>query len=67
MPHVTVLEGWLRIEEQAVEPVRWRATEFVLLRGLRGGRKPVVLGRWPLGQGIGQPTGFEEPAVAIGW
>jgi RNA 2',3'-cyclic 3'-phosphodiesterase len=67
MPHVTVLDGWLGIEEEAIEPVRWTATEFVLLRSLRGRRGSVVLGRWALGKGIGRPSGFEEPAVAIGW
>jgi 2'-5' RNA ligase len=67
MPHVTVLDGWRGIAEEAIEPVRWTATEFVLLRSLRGRREPVVLGRWALGKGIVRPGGFEEPAVAIGW
>lgn len=67
MPHVTVLDGWRGIEEEAVEPVRWTATEFVLLHSLRGRREPVVLGRWALGKGIDRPSGFEEPAIAIGW
>jgi RNA 2',3'-cyclic 3'-phosphodiesterase len=67
MPHVTVLDGWRGIEEEAVEPVRWTATEFVLLHSLRGRREPVVLGRWALGEGIDRPSGFEEPAIAIGW
>ena len=67
MPHVTVLDGWRGIVEEAVEPVRWTATEFVLLHSLRGRREPVVLGRWALGKGIDRPRGFEEPAIAIGW
>jgi 2'-5' RNA ligase len=64
MPQVTVLDGWRGIEEEAIEPVRWTATEFVLLRGRR---EPGVLGRWALGKGRGRPSGLEEPAVAIGW
>jgi RNA 2',3'-cyclic 3'-phosphodiesterase len=67
MPHVTVLDGWRGIAEEAIEPVRWTATEFVLLRSLRGRREPVVLGRWALAREIERPGGFEEPAVAIGW
>jgi RNA 2',3'-cyclic 3'-phosphodiesterase len=67
MPQVTVLDGWRGIEEEAIQPVRWTATEFVLLRSLRRRREPGVLGRWALGKGSGRPSGFAEPAVAIGW
>ena len=67
MPHVTVLDGWRSVEEEAVEPVRWTATEFVLLHSRRGGHESVVLGRWALGKDIDRPTGLEEPAIAIGW
>jgi 2'-5' RNA ligase len=67
VPRVTVLEGWRGNVDEAIEPVRWTATEFVLLHRLRERREPVVLGRWPLGKGTGRPTGFEEPAIAIGW
>jgi 2'-5' RNA ligase len=67
MPHVTVLDGWRGIVEEAIEPVRWTANEFVLLHSLRGRRDSVVLGRWALGKDIDRPRGFEEPAVAIGW
>jgi RNA 2',3'-cyclic 3'-phosphodiesterase len=67
MPQVTVLDGWRGIEEEAIEPVRWIATEFVLMRSVRRRHEPGVLGRWALGKGSGRPSGFEEPAVAIGW
>jgi 2'-5' RNA ligase len=67
MPHVTVLDGWRGSVDEAVEPVRWTATEFVLLHSLRGRRAPAVLARWALGKGIDRPRGFEEPAMAIGW
>jgi len=67
VPHVMVLDGWRGIVEEAIEPVRWTATEFVLLHSLRGRREAVVLGRWALGEGIDRPSGFEEPAIAIGW
>jgi 2'-5' RNA ligase len=67
MPHVAVLDGWRGIVEEAIEPVRWTANEFVLLQSRRGGRDSVVLGRWALPKAIDRPRGFEEPAVAIGW
>jgi 2'-5' RNA ligase len=67
MPHVTVLDGWRGSVEEAVEPVRWTATEFMLRCHLRGRRESVVLGRWPLSADTGRPGGFEEPAIAIGW
>jgi 2'-5' RNA ligase len=67
MPHVTVLDGWSGIVEEAIEPVRWTANEFVLLHSLRGRRESIVLGRWALPKGIDRPRGFEEPAIAIGW
>jgi 2'-5' RNA ligase len=64
-PHVMVLDGWRGIAEEAIEPVRWTATEFVLLRSARGRPGGIVLGRWALGKD--RPRGFEEPPVAIGW
>ena len=67
VPHVMVLDGWRGSVEEAIEPVRWTATEFVLLHSLRSRREPVVLGRWALGKDIDRPRGFEEPAIAIGW
>jgi 2'-5' RNA ligase len=67
MPHVTVLDGWHCDVEEAVEPVRWTATEFVLLHGLRFRHECAVLGRWPLGGRADRPRGLEEPAIAIGW
>ena len=66
-PHVTVLDGWRGSVEEAVEAVRWTATEFVLLHSRRGRHECVVLGRWALGKRIDGPRGFEEPAIAIGW
>ena len=67
VPHVMVLDGWRGSVEEAIEPVRWTATEFVLLHSLRSRREPVVLGRWALGKDIDRPRGFREPAIAIGW
>jgi RNA 2',3'-cyclic 3'-phosphodiesterase len=64
---VTVLDGWRGLVEEPIGPVSWVATDFVLLHSPRGRREAVVLGRWPLGKGIDRPSGFEEPAVAIGW
>jgi 2'-5' RNA ligase len=67
MPHVTVLDGWRGSVDEAVEPVRWTATEFVLLHSLRGRHESIVLGRWRLGERTDRPKGFEEPAIAMGW
>jgi len=67
VPRVTVLDGWRGTVDEAVEPVRWTATEFVLLHSRRGRHEAVVLGRWPLGERTDRPKGFEEPAIAIGW
>jgi 2'-5' RNA ligase len=67
MPHVTVLDGWRGTVEEAIEPVRWTVTEFVLLCRLRGRHESVVLGRWTLSADTGRPSGFEEPTIAIGW
>ena len=64
---VTVLDGWRGTVDEAVEPVRWIATEFVLLHSMRGRHESVVLARWALGERTGRPRGFEEPAIAIGW
>jgi len=63
---VTVLDGWRGSVDEAVGPVRWAATEFVLLHSRRGRHESAVLGRWALGKGIDRPRGFEEPAIAIG-
>src|SRR6185436_898843 len=58
IPHVTVLDGWRGSVDEAVEPVRWTATEFVLLHSLRGRRETVMLGRWALDKNIDRPSGL---------
>jgi RNA 2',3'-cyclic 3'-phosphodiesterase len=48
-PHVTMLYDHRRVEWRAVDPVRWRANEFILVESLIGHATHVPLGRWRLG------------------
>ncbi len=47
-PHVTLLYDDRSVAEQPVEPVGWRANEFVLVHSLIGKSRHVPLARWPL-------------------
>lgn len=47
-PHVTLLYDDALVPAQAVEPVRWRVEEFVLVRSLLGQSRHVPLARWAL-------------------
>lgn len=52
-PHVTMLygdpaQGSMRHAEQIIEPIRWRATEMVLVHSLLGKTEHRHLARWPL-------------------
>lgn len=47
-PHLTLLYDDALIELQALEPLHWTATEFLLIDSLIGQTRHVVLGRWPL-------------------
>jgi 2'-5' RNA ligase len=47
-PHVTLLRDDRGVPEQAIEPVRWTAREFVLVRSLQGLGQHQVLARFPL-------------------
>jgi RNA 2',3'-cyclic 3'-phosphodiesterase len=47
-PHVTLMYDPQAVPEQAVEPIRWRAQDFVLVHSLLGQTKHIHLGRWPL-------------------
>lgn len=47
-PHVTLLYDEAMVAEQAVEPIRWRVDEFVLVHSLLGRSRHVPLARWPL-------------------
>jgi RNA 2',3'-cyclic 3'-phosphodiesterase len=46
-PHVTLMYDDQGIAEQAVEPVRWTARDFVLVHSLLGQTRHIHLGRWP--------------------
>ena len=47
-PHMTILYDLSKVCRQVVEEIGWTATEFVLVRSLRGQSRHVPLGRWPL-------------------
>ena len=47
-PHMTLSYGGKRVAETAVEAVRWRARELVLIDSHLGEHVHEVLGRWPL-------------------
>ena len=46
-PHVTLMYDSQGVPEQAVEPIRWRAHDFVLVHSLLGQTRHIHLGRWP--------------------
>jgi RNA 2',3'-cyclic 3'-phosphodiesterase len=47
-PHVTLMYDDQGVPEQAIEPIHWRARDFVLVHSLLGQTKHIHLGRWPL-------------------
>lgn len=47
-PHITLAYGDQRLPERDIDPVRWRATEFVLIHSEVGRSTYHTLGRWPL-------------------
>jgi len=48
-PHTTLLYNRQPIAEtQSITPIRWRATDFVLIESLVGKSEHIELGRWPL-------------------
>ena len=47
-PHMTQSYRGKRIAETAIEPVRWRAHELVLIDSHVGAHRHDVIGRWPL-------------------
>jgi 2'-5' RNA ligase len=49
-PHVTLLYDRLELPDHFVEPVGWRASQFVLIHSLLGKTQYVQLGAWALGQ-----------------
>jgi RNA 2',3'-cyclic 3'-phosphodiesterase len=52
-PHVTLFYGDRELQPQAIAPIRWRATEFRLIRSVYGQSVYHTLGCWPL-QGAGE-------------
>lgn len=49
-PHLPLLHDVIAVEHQAIEPVRWTASEFLLVNDRLGKAEEIVLGRWPLQQ-----------------
>lgn len=47
-PHVTLLYWQGHAFEQPIEPIRWEATDFVLIYSVVGMTRHIELGRWPL-------------------
>jgi RNA 2',3'-cyclic 3'-phosphodiesterase len=47
-PHVTLMYDSQSVAEQAIEPIRWTAHDFVLVHSLIGQTKHIHLGRWDL-------------------
>jgi RNA 2',3'-cyclic 3'-phosphodiesterase len=47
-PHVTLAYVPRGVDAEPVEPIVWRATEFVLIHRLLGRKRYIPLDRWPL-------------------
>jgi len=47
-PHMTLSYRGKRVAETAIEPVRWRPSELVLIDSRVGAHRHDVIGRWPL-------------------
>lgn len=47
-PHVTLLYDEAMLPAEAIEPVRWRVDEYVLVHSLLGRSRHIPLARWPL-------------------
>ena len=47
-PHVTLLYDRQQIADHPIAPIRWNATEFVLVHSLLGQTRHIILNRWPL-------------------
>jgi 2'-5' RNA ligase len=47
-PHVTLMYDPVGVAEQAVEPIRWTAYDFVLVHSLLRQTQHLHLGRWPI-------------------
>lgn len=47
-PHTTLLYDMNEVPERAIEPISWRAAEFVLVHSLLGKTKHIHLARWPI-------------------
>ncbi|RDJ24063.1 2'-5' RNA ligase [Bosea caraganae] len=47
-PHLTMLYDPCVVPETDIEPIRWTAHDFVLIRSLHGQSHYQFLGRWPL-------------------
>ena len=51
-PHITLAYDPQEAPLQAIEPIRWVVNEFALVHSLIGKTRHIVLGRWPLKEGV---------------
>lgn len=49
-PHMTLFYASEPVVPRPIEPIRFQATEFVLIRSIQGHGEHRVIGRWPLGR-----------------
>jgi RNA 2',3'-cyclic 3'-phosphodiesterase len=47
-PHMTLLYDDRYVARQAIDPIGWRVSEWVLVHSIVGASKHIVLGRWSL-------------------
>jgi RNA 2',3'-cyclic 3'-phosphodiesterase len=47
-PHMTLMYPAQFVEKQPIDPIRWRADEFVLIDSWHGLGRHDIVGRWPL-------------------
>jgi len=47
-PHLTLFYGRMPVQERSIDPVTWRAQDFVLIRSVVGEGVYIEEGRWPL-------------------
>lgn len=55
-PHLTLFYGRHPVAEQAIDPIAWRARDFVLIRSVVGEGVYIEEGRWPLRPATPSPT-----------
>jgi error-prone DNA polymerase len=65
-PHLTLCWDSLVVARHPVPPIRWTATEFVLVRSRVGQAEPIVVGRWRLSEHGNTGSPFAHPKERLG-